>query len=65
MSFKQALKNIKQGVSLSYNLAVAYYNNQQMDLAREVFEEIYPEVTDEDMKSLIEEYLERIKKRNP
>ena len=36
-----ALKNIKQDVSLSYNLAVAYHNNKQMDLAKEVFEEMW------------------------
>jgi tetratricopeptide (TPR) repeat protein len=61
-SYKLALKSIKDDINLSYNLGVAYFNNKQMDMAKQVFEDIYPEVSDAEMKTKIDEYLEAIKK---
>jgi Tfp pilus assembly protein PilF len=61
-SYKLAQKSIRDDVNLNYNLGVAYFNNDQMFQAEQIFEKIYPDVTDAEMKTKIDEYLKEIKK---
>jgi type IV pilus assembly protein PilF len=63
-SYKRAQKIIRDDVNLNYNLGEAYFNNKQMARAQRIFEEIYPNVTDVEMKTKIDEYLKAIKKLN-
>lgn len=61
-NYKLAQKSIRDDVNLSYNLGEAYFNNNQMAMAERIFEEIYPDVTEAEMKTKIDEYLKAIKK---
>jgi len=61
-SYKLAQQSIRDDVNLNFDLAVAYYNNKQMFQAEQIFDKIYPAVTDAEMKSRIDEYLKAIKK---
>lgn len=63
ISYKSALKSIPRDINLSYSLAVAYFNNRQLELAKQVFEGIYPDVDDVEMKIKIDEYLKEIRKQ--
>ena len=63
-SYKLAQKIIRDDVNLNYNLGEAYFNNKQMARAQRIFEEIYPNVTDAEMKTKIDEYLKAIKKHS-
>lgn len=44
-------------VSISFNLAVAYFKNNEYSKAKEIFERIYLKVTDLEMKDKIDRYL--------
>jgi Flp pilus assembly protein TadD len=59
-SYKRALKLSEEDINLKFNLAVAYLKNEQYDLAREKFDEIYSSA-DAQMKTQIDEYLKLIK----
>lgn len=56
-SYKKALRNLEQDVDINFNLAVAYFKNNELSKAKEIFEKIYPRVTDANMKTQIEKYL--------
>ncbi len=72
-SYKMALKNLETEtalsrnvamdyyVSINFSLAVAYFKNNELDKAKEIFINIYPGVTDPEMKLKIEQYLKAIK----
>lgn len=59
-SYKAGLKLSEEDINLKFNLAVAYFKNQQYDLAREKFDEIYSGA-DFEMKKKIDDYLKLIK----
>lgn len=61
-SYMQALNYIPNDVDLNFNLAVAHFKNNESLDAKIIFEKIYPQVTDPEMKKKIREYLDIIKK---
>jgi tetratricopeptide (TPR) repeat protein len=60
-SYMKALKISPNDLDLNYNLAVAYFKDNRYEEAKQIFERIYPYVTDSEMKSKIEQYLKIIK----
>lgn len=60
-SYENALVIAPGDINLSYNLAVAYFKNDQRAEAKTLFEKIYPDVQDEEIKSKIDEYLKVLK----
>ncbi len=72
-SYKKALRNLQADaglarnvaveyyVTINFNLGVAYFKNNDMKNAKEVFTTIYPMVTDQEMKAKIDQYLRVIK----
>ncbi|MFQ6039126.1 MAG: tetratricopeptide repeat protein [Candidatus Aminicenantales bacterium] len=60
-SYKKALAITPDDVNLSFNLAVAYFKNDQRMEAKALFEKIYAKVTDPKVKSKIDEYLKVLK----
>lgn len=60
-SYKKALKNLEGDVDINFNLAVAYFKNNEFSKAKEIFEKINPRVTDLEMKEKIDRYLRMIK----
>lgn len=61
-SYSQAVKIVPQDINFNFNLAVAYFKNNQFDKAREIFEKISAQTTDPDMREKINQYLKIIKK---
>ncbi|UCC41308.1 MAG: tetratricopeptide repeat protein [Candidatus Aminicenantes bacterium] len=61
-SYRQAAKYMPNDIDLNFNLAVAYFKNNQFLEARTIFENIYPQATDPEMKKKITEYLKIINK---
>ncbi len=59
-SYKAGIKIAEDDINLKFNLAVAYFKNNQHNLAREKFDEIYS-AADIEMKAQIDEYLKLIK----
>jgi len=71
--YKKALKNLqadqslgpdlaaKYWVTINFNLGVAYFKNNELQKAKDVFVSIYPRVKDPDMKTKIDQYLRVIK----
>lgn len=71
--YKKALKNLQadQGtgsdlavdywVTINFNLGVAYFKNNELQNAKDVFQTIYPRVKDPEMRSKIDQYLKIIK----
>jgi tetratricopeptide (TPR) repeat protein len=59
-SYKAGLKLAEEDINLKFNLAVAYFKNNQYNLARERFDEIYSSA-DIEMKKKIDEFLKLIK----
>lgn len=49
-SYRQGLKYAPDDVNLKFNLAVAYFKNNETKKAEEIFTEVYPNVTDLEMK---------------
>lgn len=60
-SYEKALNIAPGDINLSYNLAVAYFKSDRRAEAKALFEKIYPNVTDEEIKSKIDEYLKVLK----
>jgi tetratricopeptide (TPR) repeat protein len=60
-SYEKALNIAPGDVNLSYNLAVAYFKTDRRAEAKSMFEKIYPQVMDEELKSRIDEYLKVLK----
>lgn len=60
-NYEKALKILPGDINLSYNLAVAYFKSDRRAEAKSLFEKIYSQVTDEEIKSKIDEYLEVLK----
>jgi tetratricopeptide (TPR) repeat protein len=60
-SYEKALNIAPGDVNLSYNLAVAYFKTDRRAEAKALFEKIYPQVVDEQIKSKIDEYLKVLK----
>ncbi len=73
-SYKNALQNLDVKantrsmvavdfyVNINFNLAVAYFKNNEFGKAREIFEKIRPMATDPDIRVQIEQYLRVLKK---
>lgn len=59
-SYKAGIKVSEEDINLKFNLAVAYFKNNQQNLARETFDEIYSSAN-ADMKRQIDEYLKLLK----
>ncbi len=60
--YNQAVKIVPQDVNFNFNLAVAYFKNNQFDMAKETFEKISTKTTDPEMERKINQYLKIIKK---
>ncbi len=60
-SYEKALNIAPGDINLSYNLAIAYFKSDRRAEAKALFEKIYPNVTDEEIKSKIDEYLKVLK----
>jgi tetratricopeptide (TPR) repeat protein len=60
-SYEKALNIAPDDINLSYNLAVAYFKTDRRPEAKSLFEKIYPQVTDEEIRSKIDEYLKVLK----
>jgi tetratricopeptide (TPR) repeat protein len=60
-SYEKALNIAPGDVNLSYNLAVAYFKTDRRAEAKSLFEKIYPQVADEEIKNKIAEYLKVLK----
>ncbi|UCE40025.1 MAG: tetratricopeptide repeat protein [Candidatus Aminicenantes bacterium] len=56
-SYETALNIAPGDINLSYNLAVAYFKSDRRAEAKALFEKIHPNVTDEEIKGKIDEYL--------
>lgn len=60
-SYKQAVKIVKDEINFNFNLAVAYFKNNEFSKAKEIFETISLKVSDPEMKEKINQYLKMIK----
>jgi tetratricopeptide (TPR) repeat protein len=64
-AYKKALNALdlskSTGIQIQYNLAVAHFKNGENISARQIFEKIYSQVTDPEMKKDILKYLKMIK----
>lgn len=72
-SYKLALKNLQADpsmgsdlavdyyVTINFNLGVAYFKNNELQKAKEIFVKIYPRVTDAETRIKIDQYLRVIK----
>jgi tetratricopeptide (TPR) repeat protein len=60
-SYEKALNIAPGDINLNYNLAVAYFKSDRRAEAKALFEKIYPNVSDEEIKSKIDEYLKVLK----
>jgi len=62
-SYEKALVYIAKDkdVDISYNLAVSYFKNNELNKAKAIFISIYPRVMNIEMKKKIDEYLKLIK----
>ena len=59
--YEKAVGVVPDDVNLNYNLAVAYFKSDRRAEAKSLFEKIYPNVTDEEIKAKIDEYLKVLK----
>ncbi|MCJ7583070.1 MAG: tetratricopeptide repeat protein [Candidatus Aminicenantes bacterium] len=60
-SFESALEINPDDIDLNFNLAEAYFNNNQFEKAKQIFNSLYPQTSDAEMKKKIESYLRKIK----
>ncbi len=60
-SYTSALQIAPDDVNLNYNLAVAYFKADRRGEAKTIFERIYAQVTDPEIKNKINEYLKVLK----
>lgn len=63
-SYKQALKLSPDDINISFNLASAYFKNNEFQKAKDIFNQIYIQITDSEMKEKIEKYLKLIKDKS-
>lgn len=56
-------KGREKNVDINFNLAVAYFKNNEYSKAKEIFERIYLKVTDLEMKDKIDRYLRVINRQ--
>jgi tetratricopeptide (TPR) repeat protein len=64
-SFRRAVNKTPDDISFTYNLAVAYFKNEEYQQAGGLFEKILPLVTDPESQGRIKDFLEQIAKRRP
>lgn len=64
-NYLQGLKYAKDDINLNFNLAVAYFKNNEFHKARELFEKVLLQSPDPEMKAQANEYLKIINKRRP
>jgi Tfp pilus assembly protein PilF len=62
-SYEQAVKIVPEEVLFNYNLAVAYFKNEQYAKAKELFLKISGKVTDAETKDAISRYLKIISEK--
>jgi tetratricopeptide (TPR) repeat protein len=60
-SYRRALRVSPEDINLNYNLAVAYFKDDRREDAKIIFEKIYPQVKDQEIKDKISEYLKVLK----
>ncbi len=60
-NYEKALEIAPGDINLSYNLAVAYFKSDRRAEAKSLFEKIYPNVKDEEIRGKIDEYLKVLK----
>jgi len=60
-SYSKALQIAPDDVNLNYNLAVAYFKAGRREEAKSIFERIYSQVADQEIKNKINEYLKVLK----
>ncbi|MFC2168941.1 tetratricopeptide repeat protein [Acidobacteriota bacterium] len=60
-SYQTAQKIAPDDVNISFNLAVAYFKNNEVEKAKEIFERIRDKTSDLEMKNQIDQYLKVIK----
>jgi tetratricopeptide (TPR) repeat protein len=60
-SYSEALQIAPDDINLNYNLAVAFFKSDRRAEAKSLFEKIFSQVTDSEMKTKIEEYLKVLK----
>jgi len=60
-SYRKALQINPEDINLNYNLAVAYFKDDRREDAKIIFEKIYPQVKDQEVKDKISEYLKVLK----
>lgn len=60
-SYKNATKIVADDVNFNFNLAVAYFKNDEFSKAKEIFEKILDKATDSETKKKINQYLKMIK----
>ena len=60
-SYSKALQIAPDDVNLNYNLAVAYFKADRREEAKSIFERIYSQVADQEIKKKINEYLKVLK----
>lgn len=59
--YESALEIAPDDTNLSFNLAVAFFENDEHQKAKEIFEKIYLKVTDPEIKATIDQYLKKIR----
>jgi tetratricopeptide (TPR) repeat protein len=62
-SFKEAVKIVPDDTNSSFKLGEAYFKNDELRRAAEIFEKIAPQVTDAEMREKINSYLKAIKEK--
>lgn len=60
-SYTQAVKIDLLNINFNFNLAVAYFKNNEFEKAKEIFEKISSKTTDPEMKKKIDQYLKIMK----
>jgi Tfp pilus assembly protein PilF len=61
--YRRAVNKTPDDISFSYNLAVAYFKNQEYNQAKELFEKILPLITEPESQTRIRQYLDSIAKK--
>jgi tetratricopeptide (TPR) repeat protein len=62
-SYSSALRLTPDDDMLKYNLAVSYFKNADYARAKPLFEEVYPRISDPELKKTIKQYLDIIDKQ--
>ncbi len=60
-SFEKAFEIIPDDIDLNFNLAETYFNNKQFEKAKQLFNTLYLQSINMEMKKKIEDYLRKIK----